>query len=269
MTLKMERVRKYLKQLIAAAVLSAVTALSIAGFIALSGLQQEADVVFEEPAESVEPAGPVAITDDELNQLISGDLSLDSLAQGAGEVTFESEAPAASDEADSSALQEKPVSPAQSAASSKAASEPAAESSSVSSSQKTQPSSSASASQKTASEPQGYEAELKALIQQVYAVKARAERGLNASITSAKAEYKALPKNQQTQARKLMIVFSKTAELNTLQSSCDREMESIVSRMRTLLQENGQSTALADQVMETYNAEKSKRYTELKNKLYS
>ena len=48
-----------------------------------------------------------------------------------------------------------------------------------------------------------------------------------------------------------MIVLSKSSELNALQASCDKEMDSIVSQMRTILQENGQSTALADQVMET------------------
>ena len=100
-------------------------------------------------------------------------------------------------------------------------------------------------------------------------VKARAENGLNACIAESKAEYRALPKSQKTQTRKLMIVLSKSSELNALQASCDKEMDSIVSQMRTILQENGQSTALADQVMETYKAEKSARYTELKNKFYS
>ena len=109
----------------------------------------------------------------------------------------------------------------------------------------------------------------KALIRQVYAVKARAENGLNACIAESKAEYRALPKSQKTQTRKLMIVLSKSSELNALQASCDKEMDRIVSQMRTILQENGQSTALADQVMETYKAEKSARYTELKNKFYS
>ena len=104
---------------------------------------------------------------------------------------------------------------------------------------------------------------------EVYAVKARAENGLNACIAESKAEYRALPKSQKTQTRKLMIVLSKSSELNALQASCDKEMDSIVSQMRTILQENGQSTALADQVMETYKAEKSARYTELKNKFYS
>ena len=50
---------------------------------------------------------------------------------------------------------------------------------------------------------------------------------------------------------------------------CDKEMGRIVSQLRTVLKENGQSTELADQVMSTYKAEKSQRYAELKNKLYN
>lgn len=113
------------------------------------------------------------------------------------------------------------------------------------------------------------EAEVKALIQQTYALKAIAEKGLNSSISAAKAEYKTLPAEQQTKTKKIMICLSKTGELTSLQSYCDKEMGRIVSQLRTVLKENGQSTELADQVMSTYKAEKSQRYAELKNKLYN
>ena len=113
------------------------------------------------------------------------------------------------------------------------------------------------------------EAEVKALIQQTYALKAIAEKGLNSSISAAKAEYKTLPAGQQTKTKKIMICLSKTGELTSLQSYCDKEMGRIVSQLRTVLKENGQSTELADQVMSTYKAEKSQRYAELKNKLYN
>ena len=74
---------------------------------------------------------------------------------------------------------------------------------------------------------------------------------------------------QQTKTKKIMICLSKTGELTSLQSYCDKEMGRIVSQLRTVLKENGQSTELADQVMSTYKAEKSQRYAELKNKLYN
>lgn len=89
------------------------------------------------------------------------------------------------------------------------------------------------------------------------------------SISAAKAEYKTLPAEQQTKTKKIMICLSKTGELTSLQSYCDKEMGRIVSQLRTVLKENGQSTELADQVMSTYKAEKSQRYAELKNKLYN
>lgn len=115
--------------------------------------------------------------------------------------------------------------------------------------------------------PSSYDAELQDLINQLYAVKARAESGLNSAIQSAKNEYYALPSNEQTQSRKLSIVMSKSSELKNLQSSCDSEVNTIVNKMRKLLRENGQSTALADQALASYESQKSSTYNSLKSKL--
>ena len=228
----------------------------------------------EDPASAgsvpVEESSPstVVVSDQDLEKLISGDLTLDDLAQDSGEITFEPEdASSTADEnlPDGSSEAASAASKPQNAASSSSAStDPKAPTAGSSSS--TSGTTAGSSSQK---QPAGYEAEIKALLQQVYAVKARAESGLNSCIDSAKAQYDALPDWQKNQATKVMIVASKTAELTSLQSSCDKEMEQIVGQMRKVLQENGQSTALADQVMATYNQTKSSRYNELKNKLYS
>lgn len=263
MTLKMKQTQKHKRLLIAGGVLAVMALCAAAwfGFTAMGNAQLEADSALEKPGSSSESVEKVTVTDDELSQLIKGDITLDSVLQDAGGIAFESDEESSSEKTEQTAGSEQAASSQHSAASSKAIDKPQAESSP----QKTQ--SSASASSKPA--PAGYEEELKALIRQVYAVKARAENGLNACIAESKAEYRALPKSQKTQTRKLMIVLSKSSELNALQASCDKEMDSIVSQMRTILQENGQSTALADQVMETYKAEKSARYTELKNKFYS
>lgn len=259
----MKQTQKHKRLLIAGGVLAVMALCAAAwfGFTAMGNAQLEADSALEEPGSSSESVEKVTVTDDELSQLIKGDITLDSVLQDAGGIAFESDEESRSEKTEQTAGSEQAASSQHSAASSKAIDKPQAESSP----QKTQ--SSASASSKPA--PAGYEEELKALIRQVYAVKARAENGLNACIAESKAEYRALPKSQKTQTRKLMIVLSKSSELNALQASCDKEMDSIVSQMRTILQENGQSTALADQVMETYKAEKSARYTELKNKFYS
>lgn len=116
--------------------------------------------------------------------------------------------------------------------------------------------------------PSSYDAELQDLINQLYAVKARAESGLNSAIQSAKSEYYALPSNEQTQSRKLSIVMSKSSELKNLQSSCDSEVNTILNKMRKLLRENGQSTALADQALASYESQKSSTYNSLKGKLF-
>ena len=113
-----------------------------------------------------------------------------------------------------------------------------------------------------------YEAELRALVEQLYTVQAQAESDLNRVISDARAEYKALPAEKQTKARKLSICMSKAGELKKLESACDKEVEGIVNRMRTILTENGQSTALADEAMDTYKAEKSAMYSSLMEQLY-
>ena len=113
-----------------------------------------------------------------------------------------------------------------------------------------------------------YEGEVKALVQQLYAVKGRAESGLNACIASAKAEYKSLPPEQQTRSRKIAICMSKAGQLSALQASCDSEVNRIVSQMRSVLKANGQSTALADQAMSSYKSQKSARRAALMSQLY-
>lgn len=113
-----------------------------------------------------------------------------------------------------------------------------------------------------------YEQQLQALIDQLYAVKAKAESGLNNTINSAKAEYKALPAAKQTQTRKIAIVMGKASELKAMEASCDKEVEDIVSQMRTILTQNGQSTALADEALAAYNAQKSEMVSSLTSKLY-
>lgn len=174
----------------------------------------------------------VTISDTELSQLISGELTLDALADLPGVITVE---------------------PADTTAG-------AAQSSAVSGSTGTSGNASLSEA--------AYEGEVKALVQQLYAVKGRAEGGLNACIASAKAEYKSLPPEQQTRSRKIAICMSKAGQLSALQASCDSEVNRIVSQMRSVLKANGQSTALADQAMSSYKSQKSARRAALMSQLY-
>lgn len=217
----------------------------------------------------------VTLTDDELDKLLSGDITLEQLT---GETAASS---GGEQEASTSAPQEGADSvsaPAGSTASS-ASSASRTESSSTASSGKqenttsTSSSSTAAATEKPASssgkQEASYEAEVKALLKQLYSVKARAEAELNSCIAGAKAEFKSLPESQQTQARKISIVLARSGRLYAMQASYDREVESIVSQMRAILTANGQSTALADQAMASYKAQKSAMYSRLTAKLYS
>ena len=217
----------------------------------------------------------VTLTDDELDKLLSGDITLEQLT---GETAASS---GGEQEASTSAPQEGADSvsaPAGSTASS-ASSASRTESSSTASSGKqenttsTSSSSTAAATEKPASssgkQEASYEAEVKALLKQLYSVKARAEAELNSCIAGAKAEFKSLPESQQTQARKISIVLARSGRLYAMQASYDREVGSIVNQMRAILTANGQSTALADQAMASYKAQKSAMYAQLTAKLYS
>ena len=207
------------------------------------------------------------LTDDDLDKLLSGEITLE-------ELTGEAAASSGGEQAAASAPQEEAGSAASSGSSGSQT-----ESSNASSSGKkenttgTSSSSAASAAEKPASssgkQEAAYETEVKALLKQLYSVKARAEAELNSCIAGAKAEYKALPESQQTQARKISIALARSGRLYAMQASYDKEVENIVSQMRTVLTANGQSTALADQAMASYKAQKSAMYAELTAKLYS
>lgn len=193
-----------------------------------------------------------SLTDKELQELISGEVTIDQIAEKRAEAAAESAASGSADSVSGEAASSGSTAPA----------ETPGESSS--------PAQSTESAGSTAEAPAeaAYEAEIRTLINQLYAVKSRAESGLNSAIASAKAEYKALPAEKQTTARKLSICMGKSGQLKSLESSCDKEVTDIVGQMRTILTENGQPTTLADQAMSTYKAEKSAMYSSLMSQLY-
>lgn len=223
------------------------------------------------PADSTQ----LTLTDDDLDKLLSGEITLEELTdEAAASNSGEQEASASAPQEDAGAASAPEGS---SASSGSAASR--TESSSIASSGKqenttgTSSSGTAVATEKPASssgkQEAGYEAEVKVLLKQLYSVKARAEAELNSCIAGAKAEFKSLPESQQTQARKVSIVLARSGRLYAMQASYDKEVASIVSQMRAILTANGQSTALADQAMASYKAQKSAMYSQLTAKLYS
>lgn len=228
--------------------LLSLTALAASAVVLFSGCADEAASSSTAPAASSETTAASSaaqtspqstellssLTTKELEELVSGDVTLAQLEKERLGIT---ETPSAASTTTSSAASSK-------------------KNSSTSSSKTTTTTASAS-----------YEDEIQDLLNQLYAVKAKAESGLNSAIQSAKNEYYALPDEQKSQAKKISIVMGKASELQNLQSTCDAEVNRIVEQMRKVLRANGQSTALADQALASYEAQKESTYASLKSKL--
>lgn len=218
------------------------------------------------PADSTQ----FTLTDDDLDKLLSGEITLEELtSEAAASNSGEQEASASAPQEGADSVS----APAGFSASSGSAASRTESGSTASSGKQENAGTANSGTEKPASssskQEAAYEKEVKALLQQLYSVKARAEAELNSCIAGAKAEFKSLPESQQTQARKISIVLARSGRLYAMQASYDREVESIVSQMRAILTANGQSTALADQAMASYKAQKSAMYSQLTAKLYS
>lgn len=223
------------------------------------------------PADSTQ----LTLTDEDLDKLLSGEITLEELtdetaASNSGEQEASASAP---QEGAGSASAQAGSSTSSGSADSRTESGSTASSGKQENTTVASSSGTAAATEKTASssskQEAAYEKEVKALLQQLYSVKARAEAELNSCIAGAKAEFKSLPESQQTQARKVSIVLARSGRLYAMQASYDKEVASIVSQMRAILTANGQSTALADQAMASYKAQKSAMYSQLTAKLYS
>ena len=201
--------------------LLSLTALAASAVVLFSGCADEAASSSTAPAASSETTAASSaaqtspqstellssLTTKELEELVSGDVTLAQLEKERLGIT---ETPSAASTTTSSAASSK-------------------KNSSTSSSKTTTTTASAS-----------YEDEIQDLLNQLYAVKAKAESGLNSAIQSAKNEYYALPDEQKSQAKKISIVMGKASELQNLQSTCDAEVNRIVEQMRKVLRANEQ-----------------------------
>lgn len=84
----------------------------------------------------------------------------------------------------------------------------------------------------------------------MYVLRASYEGKLDAIVESAREAYNS-GQNKQS------ILLDKLNELTALEKECDQQVAEVTSRLRELLAQAGQDTAIADQVEETYQAEKS------------
>lgn len=113
----------------------------------------------------------------------------------------------------------------------------------------------------TSDEPQDEQAQLQAQLQEkvneLYAVEATFRGMVDSVVAQAKAEFVALPKDQRNESNKMAIVTSKAGTLMAQEQQCDAQVSAIVADIRSILQQMGKSTALADEVNSYYENSKA------------
>lgn len=101
--------------------------------------------------------------------------------------------------------------------------------------------------------------EIQRLIASLYALRGSYTSQLNGLLASAKSEYAALAPEAQTGTARRNIVSKAISSASALEGTCDGQVASIVSSMRSRLKELGQDDSLADRVMSAYQQEKKLR----------
>lgn len=103
---------------------------------------------------------------------------------------------------------------------------------------------------------QNYDAELAAMVGEIYALRASFIGQLDGLLQQAKAEYSALsPEQREKQKSSLTSKYIGLA--GNLESSCDSQMESILSRIQKHLKETGGDTSLVKEIRKVYENEKA------------
>lgn len=101
-----------------------------------------------------------------------------------------------------------------------------------------------------------YEEKTAELIAKMYSLKSQFIGQINGVVASMKAEYAALPKEQQNMSSKTSIANRYLGQISSLEAQCDAQVNLIVTELRDVLTKSGQDTSLADAVLAAYNNEK-------------
>ena len=130
-----------------------------------------------------------------------------------------------------------------------------------------------------ASQPQQDEcdAQIEALVAQLYQQQERYERELLEIIRQAHQEYVAYPEDQRSLILKVQVVLGKTNVLTAMEKDCDAEVKrhfdlllnNICSQMTAILKANGRDTAIVREVKKTYTDKKAELKQELIRQTYS
>ena len=117
----------------------------------------------------------------------------------------------------------------------------------------------ASAPSEPAAQPQADPTrdQLNACVAEVYVMQAEYTAWLEDANQAAIDEYNALPEESQTPQAKFSIGMKYMNEALTKEKECDAKMAELEEKIRSLLQQLGEDTALADEIHSTYLEEKA------------
>ena len=103
---------------------------------------------------------------------------------------------------------------------------------------------------------QNYDAELAAMVGEIYALRTSFVGQLDGLLQQAKAEYGTLsPEQREKQKNSLASKYIGLA--GSLEANCDSQMEAILSRIQKHLKENGGDTSLVKEIRKVYENEKA------------
>lgn len=111
--------------------------------------------------------------------------------------------------------------------------------------------------------------QLQGYINQLYQVQDRYQQFLDDMVESTKKEFWSLPKDQQVQENKLDIVQSKVNDLIEQEKACDAEVETILDNIQSVLEQQGRSTDLVNEIRTYYEETKANWKAAKMTELYS
>ena len=105
-------------------------------------------------------------------------------------------------------------------------------------------------------EQQNYDPELAAMVGEIYALRTSFTGQLDQLANEAIAEYKAVPEAQRDK-QKSAIMNKYVGRAGGLESSCDKQMNAILGRMKTHLKNTGGDVTLVKEIEKVYQNEKA------------
>lgn len=105
-------------------------------------------------------------------------------------------------------------------------------------------------------------------VAQLYVVKSKFYSSFNAKWAVAKANFLALPKEEQKKSKKTEIVKNSIPEGLAMEKECDTQVEAILSELTDLLKKAGRDDSLVSAIRTAYNQEKQTMKARLVNKYF-